>query len=115
MPDYRSKEIGAFYVDDQVICPNCLEDHEKGAEGVVVLMDGTKSATTDRRGNFSFVDVSPGVHMVSLLKDSEFSSSFRPGKIDRERVTVTSDVTNLVELAVFEIHKLTVEIELEIQ
>lgn len=91
-------------------------DHgEEGAEGVVVLLDGTKSATTDRRGNFAFDDVPPGAHMVSLLTDSEFSDSFRPGKKDRERVTVTSGVTNLVELAVFEAHKLTVEIELEIQ
>jgi uncharacterized repeat protein (TIGR01451 family) len=91
-------------------------DHgEEGAEDVVVLLDGTRSATTDRRGNFKFNDVSPGSHMVSLLKDSEFSGSFRPGKTDRERVTVTSNVTHIVELSVYEVKKLTVEIELQIQ
>jgi uncharacterized repeat protein (TIGR01451 family) len=93
-----------------------IYDHgEEGAEGVVVLLDGTRSSTTDRRGNFSFSDVSPGAHMVSLLKDNEFSDSFRPGKTDRERVTVKSDVTHMVELSVLSAHKLSVEIELEIQ
>jgi hypothetical protein len=107
------KVTGRVFIDSD---NDGVYDHgEKGAEGVVVLLDGTRSATTDRRGNFAFDAVSPGAHMVSLLTDSEFSNSFRPGKKDRERVTVTSDVTHLVELAVFEAHKLTVEIELEIQ
>ncbi|MBN1883747.1 MAG: DUF11 domain-containing protein [Deltaproteobacteria bacterium] len=107
------KVSGRVYVDSN---DNGVYDRgETGAEGVVVLLDGTKTATTDRRGNFAFDNISPGAHVVSLLTDSEFSDSFRPGKKDRERVTVTSNVTHLVELAVFEVHKLTVEIELDIQ
>ena len=34
MPDYQSKEIGAFYVQDQAVCPNCVEDYKKGPGGV---------------------------------------------------------------------------------
>jgi len=93
-----------------------MYDHgEEGAEGVVVLLDGTRSSTTDRKGYFNFDDVAPGSHMISLRMDSEFSASFRPGQTDRERVTVERNVTHLVEFPVFEAPELTVEIKLEIQ
>ena len=34
MTVYKSNEIGAFFVHDKVVCPNCIEDHEKDGGGI---------------------------------------------------------------------------------
>lgn len=87
---------------------------EELVEDVVVLLDGSRRATTDKNGKFSFDKVSPGRHSISVYENKEFKEKYKYTKDEKIRISVKTGFNSKVDVPVVELKGIRINIELTV-
>jgi hypothetical protein len=89
-----------------------LNPGEAGVPEIALRLDGGRRVVTDAMGNYTFVDVTVGSHVITVVTDEKFNNFYRLLSDEDETVTVESGATHNLNFPLAEREGIRVEIEI---